>query len=123
MKTKTITALAIGGILLLATLLKGVSQEAAQRPKDTISHPTFEYASARFMAEKTSIVWPDGSVENVLALSGKTKFDNGSEKYPKGTDYRMYWLTMAMNIMGKRGFELAHMADADVVMRRQVTNR
>jgi hypothetical protein len=75
----------------------------------------------RFTEEKTSIVWPDGAVENVMTLSGNQKFDNGNEKYPKGADYRMYWLTVAMNIMARRGFELAHMDGPDVVMQRHVT--
>ena len=47
-------------------------------------------------------------------------FDNEGEKYPKGSDYRVYWLTVSMNIMGKRGFQLAHMDGTDVVMKRQV---
>jgi hypothetical protein len=34
----------------------------------------------------------------------------------------MYWLTIAMNIMSQRGFELAHMQDNDVVMRRVVVS-
>lgn len=80
----------------------------------------FEYASVRFMEEKTSIIWPDGVVENVMTLTGKKTFQNGSEKYPKGSDYRMYWLTVSLNIMGKRGFELAHMSESDVIMKRQV---
>jgi hypothetical protein len=43
------------------------------------------------------------------------------KKYPKGADYRMYWLTVAMNIMGKRGFELVSMSGSDVVMQREVS--
>lgn len=120
MKTKTIAALTIGGALLLTTWFNAIPQETTRPSTSTIGFPTCEYASVRFMEERTSIVWPDGKVENVLELSGKTKFDNTREKYPKGADYRMYWLTIAMNIMAKRGFELAHMADNDVVMKRQV---
>lgn len=70
------------------------------------------------MEERTSIVWPDGKVENVMSLAGKPNFSNGTEKYPRNTDYRMYWLTVAMNLMAQRGFELAQMHDADVVMQR-----
>lgn len=121
MKLKTIMGLAIGGVLLTITLFKAVSQETAQQTRVTVINPKFEYATVRFMEERTSIVWPDGTVENVFALNGKTKFDNGNEKYPKGTDYRMYWLTVAMNIMAQRGFELALLADHDVIMKRQVT--
>jgi hypothetical protein len=72
------------------------------------------------MGDKTSIVWPDGTVDNVMNLFGKKNFDNGSEKYPKGSDYRMYWLTIAMNIMGKKGFEFAFMQDTDVVMKSEL---
>jgi hypothetical protein len=121
MNNKTIISLAIGGTLLLITLFNAVSQETSRQSNNTSANHKFEYATVRFMEEKTSIVWPDGTVENVLALSGKTKFDNGSEKYPKGSDYRLYWLTVAMNIMAKRGFELALMADHDVVMKRQIS--
>ena len=110
----------ICGAFLLATLFRAASQEASALSKPSGDGPVFEYASVRFMEERTSIVWPDGSVENVLVLGGKRKFDNGSEKYPKGSDYRVYWLTVSMNIMGKRGFQLAHMDGTDVVMKRQV---
>jgi hypothetical protein len=70
------------------------------------------------MEERTSIVWPDGTVENVMDLVPKKKFDGG-EKYPKGSDYRMYWLTIAMNHMAQRGYDLAHMNDRDIVMVRR----
>jgi len=72
------------------------------------------------MEERTSIVWADGTVGNVVELSGRKRFENGGEKYPKGSDYRMYWLTVAMNLMAQRGYELAQMHDNDVVMRRAV---
>lgn len=75
------------------------------------------------MDERTSIVWPDGKVENVMELNGNSKFDNGHEKYPKGSDYRMYWLTISMNIMAKHGFEFVFMQDHDVVMKRQIMTR
>ncbi len=117
MKKSTIVSLTVCGVLLVGTLVTVLSQETARQPKSTAS-PTFEYASVRFMEEKTSIVWPDGTVENVMALTGKRKFENGNEKYPKGADYRMYWLTVAMNVMAQRGFELAHMHENDAVMKR-----
>jgi hypothetical protein len=34
-----------------------------------------EYASVRFMEERTSIVWPDGTVENVRGMAAKRQFD------------------------------------------------
>lgn len=61
-----------------------------------------EFASVRFMEERTAIIWPDGSVQNVLEIMGDKKFPGTSEKYRKGADFRMYWLTTAMNVMGKR---------------------
>lgn len=103
-----------------AALQKAASQDAASPQSSQPATAKVEYASVRFMEERTSIVWPDGTVDNVLALAKNTKFTNTTEKYPKGTDYRMYWLTVAMNIMAQRGFELAHMHEADVVMKRQI---
>jgi hypothetical protein len=108
-------------ILAAGALFNAVPQETRGPSKETGGNPVCEYASVRFMEERTSIVWPDGTVENVMALNGKQKFDNGSEKYPKGADYRMYWLTVAMNIMGQRGFDFVYMNGPDVVMKRQVS--
>ena len=77
-----------------------------------------EYATVRFMEERTSIIWADGTVENVMDIAAKKKFEGG-EKYPKGSDFRMYWLTIAMNHMSQRGFEFVYMNDKDVVMVRK----
>src|SRR5688572_5019107 len=65
-----------------------------------------EYATVRFMEERTSIVWPDGTVQNVIDLAGSAKFPGTNEKYPKGSDFRMFWLTKAMNIAAQKGFKL-----------------
>lgn len=100
--------------------LNSSSQDGSPTRRPQLTGSRFEYASVRFMEERTSIVWPDGTVENVMTLAGKGKPGSPSEKFPKGSDFRMYWLTVAMNIMGQRGFELVHMHDADVVMVRQV---
>ena len=70
----------------------------------------YEYASVRFMEENTGIVWADGSVMKVVPESGL--------KRPKDADYRMFWLTVSMNIMAKRGFEFVYMDGADVITRR-----
>lgn len=121
MNGKSITIVAYGLILAAGVIFNATSQETQGASKGPIGHPVIEYATVRFMQEKTSIVWPDGAVENVMAASGKQKFDNGGEKYPKGSDYRMYWLTVAMNIMGNRGFEFVYMDGPDVVMKRQVS--
>lgn len=123
MKKQTIIILITCGVVLAATLLTTHSQEATGQPRGSDSRAVFEYATARFMEEKTSIVWPDGKVESVILLNGGKKFDNGSEKYPKGADYRMYWLTVAMNIMARQGFEFVHMHDRDVVMKRRASNQ
>jgi hypothetical protein len=120
MKKNRIVMLVALGTFLLTMIFTALSQETAPQPKGASTRTIFEYATARFMEEKTSIVWPDGIVENVMLLNGKKKFDNGSEKYPKGADYRMYWLTVSMNIMGQRGFEFVHMEGHDLVMKRQV---
>jgi len=73
----------------------------------------YEYASVRFMEENTGIVWPDGSVMKVVPESGL--------KRPKDADYRIFWLTVSMNMMSKRGFEFLYMDDADVIMRRSLS--
>lgn len=120
MKMTTTLALSICGALLIGTLFTAVSQETTRQPKDLAASPVFEYACVRFMEEKTCIVWPDGSVENVLELVGKKKFPNG-EYYPKGADYRMYWLTAAMNLMAKKGYEFVYLNGPDLVMKRTVS--
>ena len=119
MKTPTIIALSVCGGILAAALFTASSQEAAQQRRESSARPILEYASVRFMEERTSITWPDGTVESVFELSGKPKFQGG-DRYPKGADYRMYWLTIAMNIMAKKGYEFVHMDGADVVMSRSL---
>jgi len=78
--------------------------------------PPVKEIVARFMEERTSIVWADGTVEKGVPANAK-KFANG-EIYPEGTDYRMYWLTIAMNMMAKKGYEFVYMDGADIVMKR-----
>jgi hypothetical protein len=117
MKIRTIIALSVCGGIVAATLFTSLSQESAQQRRESVAKPILEYATVRFMEDRTSITWPDGTVENVIELSGKPKFPSG-DRYPKGADYRMYWLTVAMNIMAKKGYEFVHMEGADVVMSR-----
>lgn len=121
MKWKAIILLACGALAVAGVVFNLKGQEARGVPKEVVNTPAIEYGSVRFMEENTSIVWPDGTVENVMILSGKQTFNNKGEKYPKGADYRMYWLTVAMNIMGRRGFEFVHMNGPDVIMKRQVS--
>ncbi len=115
MKKITIIALVTCAVLFLGRPSPSISQETQVQPKDTVVQPIFEYASVRFMGADTSIVWPDGSVDKVLALSG-------TKMHSKEADPRMYWLTVAMNIMGKRGFRFVGMSGdrADVFMMREV---
>ncbi len=121
MKGKTYILMACVTIVVAGMLVKVIAQDTKEPLKQADRAPVIEYASVRFMEEKTSIVWPDGTAENVMAASSKLKLDNGNEKYPKGSDYRMYWLTVAMNMMGKRGFEFVYMNGPDVVMKRQTS--
>ncbi len=59
--------------------------------------PVYEYATARFMAgNKTCIVWPDRSVE-LLAKKG--------ERRPDETDERMFWMSVVLNTLAKKGYE------------------
>jgi len=76
----------------------------------TWTGPVYEYASVRWMGDRTSIIWPDGTTQKVVAFGGRRR--------PEGTDERAWYLTGAMNIMAKRGFEFVHMTSDDVVMRR-----
>ena len=65
---------------------------------ETPSAPSYEYATVRFMGGgKTSFVWPDGKVEKLSDLS--------QLKRPDTADERMFYLTVAINILAKRGFE------------------
>jgi hypothetical protein len=99
-------------ITLRPTAQEGVKPNGAPR--------VAEYATVRFAEERTSIVWPDGSVEKIMELIPQKKFNNGSERYPKDADYRMYWMTMAMNHMAQRGFEIVSLNDRDLVMKRSL---
>ncbi len=101
-KTILFAALAV---FLVAALPSGVCE-------DTGNHPVYEYATVRFMGADTSIIWPDGNTDKVTGLSSKAR--------PETADTRMFYLTLAMNIMGKKGFTLVHMEGSDVVMMRVV---
>ena len=94
------------GILLVAF-------SADTPPTETWAGTTLEYASVRWGGDKTSIIWPDGTTQKVVAFGGKRR--------PDGIDERAWYVTGAMNIMAKRGFELVHMGNEDVVMKRIAT--
>lgn len=95
-----------GSILALLWLL-GVGLVAAETPP---SATTNEFASVRFDNDNTCIVWPDGSVEKVTELAGK--------KEPGSADIRIWYLTVAMNLMAKKGFVVLYIDNRDVVMTR-----
>jgi hypothetical protein len=118
---KLILPIAIIASILLTISIKPRAQEAG-KGSQTAAPRSAEYASIRFMEERTSIVWPDGTVEKVMDLVPKKKFDGG-EKYPKESDYRMYWLTMGMNVAAQKGYELTHMNDRDVIMVRRFNSK
>jgi hypothetical protein len=86
MRRASIISVSVCTLLLLGVLVTARSQGNPAAPVPQKGQPVFEYASVRFMEERTSIVWPDGSVENVMQLNGRTKFVNTGEKYPRGSD-------------------------------------
>lgn len=100
-------------------LLLGVSIAlvawSADTPESPWTGPTYEYASVRWAGDRTSIIWPDGSTQKVIAFSGRKRAD--------GIDERVWYLTGAMNVMGRRGFELVHMNNDEVVMKRVAAGR
>src|SRR5258708_32318709 len=92
-------------VFLVAAIPSGVCEDAG-------NHPVYEYATARFMGADTSIIWPDGNTDKVIGLSSKAR--------PETADTRMFYLTLAMNLMGKKGFTFVHMEGNDAVMMRVV---
>ena len=97
----------------IAILLTAFSADAP--PTETWAGTLCEYASVRWSGDRTSIIWPDGTTQKVIAFGGR--------KRPDGTDERAWYLTGAMNIMARRGFEFVHMSIDDVVMRRTVNKQ
>lgn len=80
----------------------------------------YEYASVRFMGgEKVVVVWPDGKVEPLSSLH--------SAKRPDIADQRLYYFTIALNLLSQRGFEPATIPSVepkpdDLFVRRLVSN-
>ena len=80
----------------------------------------YEYASVRFMGgEKAVIVWPDGKVESLATLH--------SAKRPDIADQRLYYFTIALNLLSQKGFEPAAIPSVepkpdDLFMRRRIPN-
>jgi len=73
----------------------------------------YEYATVRWAGDRTSIIWPNGTVEKVTPFGGK--------KRPETADERMWYLTGALNIMARRGFEPVHVATDDIIARHMVS--
>ncbi len=100
--------LAAYGSISAGILLAAFSADTP--PTTTWIGTTYEYASVRWSGDKTSIIWPDGTIQKVVAFGGKRR--------PDGIDERAWYFTSAMNIMAKNGFEFVHMGNEDIVMKR-----
>jgi len=96
--------------VLLAFGILIVSLAADTPSSEAWTGTVYEFASVRWAGDRTSIIWPDGTVQKVIAFGGK--------KRPEAADERMWYLTGAINIMGKRGFEIAHATNDEVIMKR-----
>lgn len=96
------------GALSTSALASGVTLAQSAQPEQA-----FEYASARFDNDTTCIVWPDGSVEKVATTIGR--------KDPGTADIRIWYLTVAMNLMARKGFQVVYIDNKDVVMSRSGT--
>src|SRR5215469_2017972 len=85
-----------------------ISALSADTPAPEASNGTVqEYASVRLAGDRTSIIWPDGTVQKVIAFGG--------QKRPEAADERMWYLTGALNIMGRRGFEPIHFSNDEII--------
>jgi hypothetical protein len=93
-------------LLLIATLSlnNASSQDTAPR------HTAYEYASVRFDGASTCIVWQDGTIDKVTAVVGKKTYEPA--------DMRIWYLTVAMNIMAKKGFVALIIDNSEVIMMR-----
>lgn len=66
------------------------------RAQENVAVQHYEYASFSSMGNKSCIVWPDGTV---LHLADKFK-------RPSDTNEKMFYETMALNLMDKEGYML-----------------
>lgn len=98
----TSTKLCLYIILFTLFVIGGVSAQDSAKPV------IYEYASVRFDGEKTCIVWQDGSVDRVTSLIGTKDYEPA--------DKRIWYLTVAFNIMSKRGFEPSFFDNTDMTM-------
>ena len=90
------------------------------RTQETRPRGHYEYASVRFMGgERVVVVWPSGKVEPLSNLL--------STKRPDIADQRLYYFTVALNLLSQQGFEPATVPSVepkpdDLFLRRLVSN-
>jgi hypothetical protein len=88
-------------------------------PPEWRGKPTYEYASVRFVpGGRTIIMWPDGTTDKLGDLN--------TTKDPDNVDERLYYLTLAVNLLAQKGFEPALIPSLppdgnDVWMRRSLS--
>src|SRR5215475_4715701 len=93
---KTTSLISIAVILVAAVFL---TQNRA-RTEETRPRGHYEYASVRFMGgDKVVVVWPSGKVEPLSSLH--------TTKRPDIADQRLYYFTVALNLLSQQGFEPA----------------
>jgi len=114
MKTTSFISLAVS-IIAVLVLLENRAQTQESHPR-----ARYEYASVRFMGgENVVVVWPDGKVEQLSKLQ--------PTKRPGIADQRLYYFTIALNLLSQKGFEPAAIPSVepkadDLFMRRLVQN-
>ena len=90
------------------------------RTEETRPRGHYEYASVRFMGgDKVVVVWPGGKVEPLSSLH--------TTKRPDIADQRLYYFTVALNLLSQQGFEPATIPSVepkpdDLFLRRLVSN-
>jgi hypothetical protein len=104
-------------LLLLAVMAVGLAFVASSENSASlaISTPaTCEFATVRWAGDRTSIIWPDGTTDRVIAFGGR--------KRPMNIDEKAWCLTGAMNIIAKRGFDFVQMNNDDLIMKRPASS-
>jgi hypothetical protein len=81
---------------------------------EPVAPATFQYANIQWGRNGPSDVY-------VVRPDGKAEFYAGRlarEKAPEGCSEPLYFRSLVMNLLGKEGYELAGMTDAEIVMKR-----
>jgi hypothetical protein len=97
-------------VLALACVLGGLVAMrafAAESAGGTVEYATIKWAGR----DNTHVVLPGGKVEFL-----GPQFRNFAK--PDRTDDRAFYMNLAINALGKQGFELAGMSSDEIVMRR-----